>query len=41
MFFVKVMYFVVRCLGDLVLRLNLLMDVTRDIYVLIEYVVYE
>jgi retinoblastoma-like protein 1 len=41
MFFAKVMHLAARRLGDLVSRLNLSTDVTRDIYALIEHVVYE
>jgi retinoblastoma-like protein 1 len=41
MFFAKVMHLAARRLGDLASRLNLSTDVTRDIYALIEHVVYE
>lgn len=41
MFFAKVMHMAARRLGDLASRLNLPSDVTRDVYALIEHVVYE
>ena len=41
MFFAKVMHMAARRLGDLASRLNLSSDVTRDVYALIEHVMYE